>query len=202
VPVRWKATNPYRAGVSPNFPPWRPREAVEKVHRKRGHAIFLEIKARERRRISGFIEDLATQISWKRAGRSRSDFFNGLQRNGSRGAAEKVGACRLFSSNHPGVPEWGILIDEAGPGQQRSGSEPCTEITVPTEGRFRAWGALRSCFITSFCCDRLQEPPAASSGQKRPQQPYQAASGPFCPRSLLAALSLDLATKQVMKQLL
>jgi len=37
-----------------------------------------EVKARDRRRISGFVEDLATQRSGKRAGRSRSDFFNGL----------------------------------------------------------------------------------------------------------------------------
>ena len=39
-----------------------------------------EVKARDRRRISGFVEDLATQRSGKRAGRSRSDFFNGLLR--------------------------------------------------------------------------------------------------------------------------
>jgi hypothetical protein len=124
-------------------------------------------------------------------------------------AGESVDSSRISQRRYRGKGPaaagltFSMASKETGPGgQQRSGSEPCTEITVPTEGRFRAWGALRSCFITSFCCDRLQEPPAASSGQKRPQQPYQAASGPFCPRSLLAALSLDLATKQVMKQLL
>jgi ferredoxin-type protein NapH len=34
------------------------------------------------------------------------------------------------------------------------------------------FGFTRSCFITRICCDRLQGPPAASSGRKRPQRPH------------------------------
>ncbi|MBI4878544.1 MAG: hypothetical protein HY812_02650 [Planctomycetes bacterium] len=63
------ATNSARARC------WQP---LEEVLCRRGERISVEIKERDRRRIGGFAEDLATQRSAERRRRRQDDFFKGL----------------------------------------------------------------------------------------------------------------------------